>query len=99
MGCALALILAAIGLYGLLAYTVARRSSELGIRMALGASRANLIWLILQNALRLLAFGLLAGILAAIAASHWIASMLLGLSPRRILLPSSSPLSSCSQPV
>ena len=55
---ALALILAAIGLYGLLAYTVARRTSELGIRMALGASRANLIWLILQNALRLLAFGL-----------------------------------------
>ena len=77
---ALALILAAIGLYGLLAYTVARRSSELGIRMALGASRASLIWLILQNALRLLALGLLAGILAAIAASHWIAAMLFGLT-------------------
>ena len=77
---ALALILAAIGLYGLLAYTVARRSSELGIRMALGASRASLIWLILQNALRLLAFGLLAGILAAMAASHWIAAMLFGLT-------------------
>jgi ABC-type antimicrobial peptide transport system permease subunit len=46
---ALALILAAIGLYGLLAYTVARRTSELGIRMARGASRASLIWLILQN--------------------------------------------------
>jgi ABC-type antimicrobial peptide transport system permease subunit len=77
---ALALILAAIGLYGLLAYTVARRTSELGIRMALGASRANLIWLILQNALRLLALGLLAGVLAAIAASRWIASMLFGLT-------------------
>jgi predicted permease len=76
---ALALILAAIGLYGLLAYTVARRTSELGIRMALGAGRANLIWLILQNALRLLAFGLLAGVLAAIAASRWIDSMLFGL--------------------
>jgi predicted permease len=77
---ALALILAAIGLYGLLAYTVARRTSELGIRMALGASRASLIWLILQNALRLLALGLLAGILAAIAASRWIAAMLFGLT-------------------
>jgi predicted permease len=77
---ALALILAAIGLYGLLAYTVARRSSELGIRMALGASRASLIWLILRNALRMLAFGLLAGVLAAIAASHWIAAMLFGLT-------------------
>ena len=76
---ALALILAAIGLYGLLAYTVARRTSELGIRMALGASRANLIWLVLQNALRLLAIGLLSGVPAAIAASHWIASMLFGL--------------------
>src|SRR5260370_12469415 len=78
---ALALILAAIGLYGILAYTVARRTPELGIRMALGASRANLIWLVLQNALRLLAFGLLAGILAAIAASRWIAAMLFGLTP------------------
>jgi predicted permease len=76
----LALILAAIGLYGLLAYTVARRTSELGIRMALGAGRASLIWLILQNALRLLAIGLLAGILAAIAASRWIASLLFGLT-------------------
>ena len=77
---ALALILAAIGLYGLLAYTVARRTSELGIRMALGAGRASLIWLILQSALRLLALGLLAGALAAIAASRWIASMLFGLT-------------------
>jgi predicted permease len=76
----LALTLAAIGLYGLLAYTVARRTSELGIRMALGAGRASLIWLILQNALRLLAIGLLAGILAAIAASRWIASLLFGLT-------------------
>jgi len=48
--------------------------------MALGASRASLIWLILQNALRLLAFGLLAGILTAIAASRWIAAMLFGLT-------------------
>jgi len=48
--------------------------------MALGASRASLIWLILQNALRLLAFGLFAGILAAIAASRWIAAMLFGLT-------------------
>jgi ABC-type antimicrobial peptide transport system permease subunit len=57
-----------------------RRTSELGIRMALGASRASLIWLILQNALRLLAFGLLAGVAAAIAASHLIAAMLFGLT-------------------
>ena len=48
--------------------------------MALGASRASLIWLILQNALRLLAFGLLAGVVAAIAASHLIAAMLFGLT-------------------
>jgi ABC-type antimicrobial peptide transport system permease subunit len=48
--------------------------------MALGAGRGSLIWLILQNALRLLALGLLAGALAAIAASRWIASMLFGLT-------------------
>jgi predicted permease len=77
---ALALTLAAIGLYGLLAYTVARRTSELGIRMALGASSASLIWLIIRHALRLLVFGLLAGALAAIATSRWIASLLFGLT-------------------
>jgi ABC-type antimicrobial peptide transport system permease subunit len=57
--------------------------------MARGASCVSLIWLICQNALRLLGFGLLAGVLAAIAASRWIASMLFGLTatdPSAILI-------------
>jgi predicted permease len=77
---ALALILAAVGLYGLIAYTVARRTSELGIRIALGAGHGNVMWLVIEGALRLLAFGLLLGVPAAWAASRLVTSMLWGLS-------------------
>jgi putative ABC transport system permease protein len=75
----LALILAAVGLYGLLAYMVARSTSEIGIRMALGARRAEVVALVLRGALRLLAFGILLGVPAAWAGSRWIGSMLFGL--------------------
>jgi ABC-type antimicrobial peptide transport system permease subunit len=78
---ALALILAAVGLYGLIAYTVARRTSELGIRIALGAGHRNVMWLVIEGALRLLAFGLLLGVPAAWAASRLVTTMLWGLSP------------------
>ena len=76
----LALVLAAIGLYGLLAYTVARRSNEIGIRMALGAQREQVMWLVIRDALRLLALGVILGLPAAWAASRWIGSMLFGLT-------------------
>ena len=79
---ALALILAAIGLYGLIAYTVARRTSELGIRMALGAGHGNVMWLVIEGALRLLGFGLLLGLPAAWAASRLVTSMLWGLTAK-----------------
>jgi len=59
---ALGSILAAIGLYGLLGYTVARRTNELGIRMALGASRANVMRAVLSEALRLVAAGAIVGL-------------------------------------
>ncbi|HTX37219.1 MAG TPA: FtsX-like permease family protein, partial [Bryobacteraceae bacterium] len=75
----LALILAAVGLYGLLAYMVARATSEIGIRMALGARRGEVLALILKGALRLLAFGVALGVPVAWAATHWIGSMLFGL--------------------
>ncbi len=75
----LALVLASIGLYGLLAYTVARRTSELGIRMALGANRGQVMWLVMRNALRLLTCGVIFGLPAAWAGSRLIASMLFGL--------------------
>lgn len=76
----LALILAAIGLYGLLAYTVARRTNELGIRMALGANRGEVMWLVIRDAVRLLAVGVIAGLPVAWAAARLIRSMLFGLT-------------------
>jgi predicted permease len=77
---ALALILAAVGLYGLMAYTIARRTGEFGVRMALGAGRGDLIWLVVEGALRLLGTGLLLGLPAAWAASRLVATMLWGLT-------------------
>jgi len=75
----LALILAAVGLYGLLAYLVARSTNEIGIRMALGAQRGELLALVLKGALRLLAFGVAMGVPVAWIATRWIGAMLFGL--------------------
>jgi predicted permease len=66
----LGLVLAVIGLYGLLAYTVARRTNEIGIRMALGAMRQEVLWMVIRHALVLLGIGVAAGIPAAWAASR-----------------------------
>jgi predicted permease len=77
---ALAVILPAIGLYGLLAYTVARRTSEIGVRMALGANRAGVMWLVIQDAVRILALGVVAGLPVAWAASRLMSAMLFGLT-------------------
>jgi predicted permease len=72
----LALILAAVGLYGVTAYTVARRTSEIGVRMALGADRGNVIRLVLRGAFLQVLIGLLIGIPASIGCSHLIAAQL-----------------------
>jgi ABC-type antimicrobial peptide transport system permease subunit len=77
----LALVLASVGLYGLLAYGVAQRSREIGIRMALGAKSSSVISLILLNGARLVAIGLLIGYPAAWAASRSVQSLLFGLKP------------------
>jgi predicted permease len=77
----LALALASVGIYGLLAYSVARRTREIGIRMALGAHRRGVMALVLGAALRPLAVGIAIGLPAAWAASRWIDSMLFGLKP------------------
>lgn len=76
----LALGLAAIGLYGLIAYRVLRRTGEIGIRMALGARRGDVLWLVLQDAVRLVAAGVLFGLPAAWAASRLVSSMLFGVT-------------------
>jgi predicted permease len=72
----LALVLAAVGLYGVTAYTVERRTSEIGVRMALGANRANVVRLVLRGAFRQVLIGLLIGIPISIACGHLIAAQL-----------------------
>ncbi len=77
----LALVLSAIGLYGLLAYLVTQRTGEIGIRMALGARRTQVVWMVLQGALRLVLVGVLLGLPAAWWGARFIRTMLFGLSP------------------
>ena len=77
----LALLLTSIGLYGILAYTVTRRSSEIGIRMALGAHRGNVIWLVLRGATGYVLGGIAIGVIAVLAASRMVASLLYGIRP------------------
>jgi len=77
----LALLLAAVGIYGLLAYSVAQRTRELGIRMALGAQRNDLLRLVLMDGVKLTGIGAVIGILAALISSHAIASLLFGVKP------------------
>ena len=77
----LALALAAIGLYGLMAYSVTRRTHEIGIRMALGAHRRQILYMVLQQSVVLVAVGTVVGLLAAIATTRLIRSELYGLGP------------------
>src|SRR5690606_9469958 len=78
---ALAVILAAIGLYGVISYSVARRRSEIGIRMAIGAPRANIVGLIARHSFRLLAFGVLLGVVGAYALCRLLESRIYGVTP------------------
>jgi predicted permease len=77
----LAVLLSCIGLYGLTAYNVARRKSEIGIRMALGATPQNAAWLILREALLLAAFGVAIGVPAALTLTRFVQSQLYGVKP------------------
>jgi predicted permease len=78
---ALALLLASVGLYGLMSYAVTHRTREIGVRAALGAQRTTIHWLVMREALALGLFGIALGIPCALAASRLIASMLFGISP------------------
>ena len=75
------LALAAVGLYGVTAYGVEQRTSEIGVRMALGANRGNVVRMVLRAAFRQVAIGLALGIPGAIGAGHLIASRLFGVKP------------------
>jgi ABC-type antimicrobial peptide transport system permease subunit len=77
----LVLLLAAIGLYGTLSFAVARRTNEIGIRMAIGASGARVLWMVLRESLCVAAAGLLIGLPAALALGRLIASYLYGVEP------------------
>jgi predicted permease len=77
----LALTLAAIGLYGVMSYSIARRTSEIAIRMALGARSVRIIAMILRETIGLVLAGLAVGVALAYAASRWIASQLYGIAP------------------
>jgi predicted permease len=78
---ALALVLACIGLYGVMAHGVARRTNEIGIRMALGAKGGNIAWMVLRETLVLVVCGLAIGVPAALLSARLIATQLFGLSP------------------
>ena len=77
----LATLLAVIGLYGVMAYTVVQRTREVGIRMALGAARGNVIWMVMREVLLLVAVGVSVGVIASVALTRVVQSQLFGLTP------------------
>jgi ABC-type antimicrobial peptide transport system permease subunit len=78
----LGLLLAAVGLYGVTAYAVARRRTEIGIRMALGAAPASVVRLVLSRVSLLIGVGILVGAGISLWASQFVAALLYGLEPR-----------------
>jgi predicted permease len=82
----LATVLASIGLYGVMAFVVARRKKELGIRLALGAQAGSVIWLVMREVLLLLAIGLAIGIPAAVGVGRYISAQLYGIQPNDPLI-------------
>ncbi len=77
----LALLLACVGLYGVLSYEVARRTHEIGIRMALGAQRRDVVGMVMRETMLLLIIGIVIGLSAALGSTRFIASLLYGLTP------------------
>lgn len=77
----LAALLAAIGLYGVMAFLVTRRTREIGVRMALGASRGDVLWIVLREVLLLVGIGVAVGLPAALAVSNLVRGQLYGMSP------------------
>jgi predicted permease len=77
----LGLLLSCVGLYGIMAHAVVRRTNEIGIRMALGAERGHIVWMVLKESLVLVTVGLVIGIPAAWAAANLISSQLFGVNP------------------
>jgi predicted permease len=79
-----ATLLASIGLYGVMAFVVARRRKELGIRIALGAERRRVLWMVMREVLMLVAIGFAAGIPAALGLGRYVSSQLYGVQPNDV---------------
>jgi predicted permease len=82
---AFALLLASIGLHGVTSYAVARRTSEIGVRVAVGARRGQILWMILRQVLVLAAVGLVIGVPISLAAAPVVGSLLYGVAPNDVL--------------
>src|SRR5205823_4162715 len=81
----LALLLASMGLFGLMSYNVARRTNEIGIRMALGARREDVIAMVMRESMLLVGIGVAIGVTVAIASGRFVAALLFGLAPTDLL--------------
>ncbi|MDQ3258105.1 MAG: FtsX-like permease family protein, partial [Acidobacteriota bacterium] len=80
-----ALVLAAVGIYAVISYTVAQRTHEIGIRLALGAQRKDIFSLVVGQGLKLIVVGIVAGLLGALAVTRLMASILIGVSPTDLI--------------
>jgi len=87
----LAVLIACVGLYGTMAYAVARRTNELGLRLALGAQRGRLLWMVMRQALSMALVGLAIGVAAAWATAHVVESFLFGIKAKDPLALSVAP--------
>ena len=77
----LALLLAAVGIYGVIAYSVAQRRTEIGIRLALGAQHQEVLWMVLRQGLSLAFAGVIAGLASALVIMRLLGTMLYGVQP------------------
>jgi predicted permease len=77
----IAALLVMVGLYGLVSYTTLLRRNELGVRLALGAQRRDVLWLVLRQGLNLAVLGVVIGLVGALALTHFLSSLLFGLQP------------------
>jgi putative ABC transport system permease protein len=76
----LAMLLAALGIFGVMTYAVAQRTGELGLRIALGAQPGNIMKLVLGQAMKLAALGVFFGLIGAVSVTRWLTSLLYGVS-------------------